>query len=85
MNIKHALDWQDIRSRLRTEMSAAGYNPDLNKMLKNIDSMVTELSKLEVHARRIGQATSLTKNKVEDINKAIKHLDQLTLMAKLMR
>jgi len=85
MNIEHALDWQDVSSKLRTEMSAAGYNPDLNKMLRNIESMVTELSKLEVYARRIGHSTHITKNKVEEINKAIKHLEQLTLMSKLMR
>jgi Fic family protein len=84
MKIEFAVDWQDVRSKLRTEITMSGYNPDLNKMLKNIDLMVTELSKLEVSARRIQSAT-FTKTKVDEINKAIDHLEKLALIAKLMR
>lgn len=84
MTITYAIDWQQIRSKLRVEFSTIGYNPDLNKMLKNIDLMVTELSKLEVLARR-NHSLLLTKEKVEEINKAIKHLEQFLLVAKLMK
>ena len=84
MNITHAIDWQTIRSKLRIELSCIGYNPDLNKMLKNIDTMVTDLSKLEVSARR-NHSTLFTKEKVDEINQAIKHLEQFLLVAKLMK
>jgi len=84
MTINHAIDWQEIRSNLRVELNSIGYNPDLQKMLKNIDSMVTELSKLEVAARR-NHSTIFTKEKVDQINKAIKHLQQFLLVAKLMK
>jgi hypothetical protein len=84
MKIEVALDWQEVRDTIRTEIHLAGYNPDLNKMLKNVDLMVTELSKLEVSARRIN-STTFTKTKVDEINKAIDHLEKLALIAKLMR
>ena len=53
-------------------------------MLKNIDLMVTDLSKLEVSARR-NHSTLFTKEKVDEINRAIKHLEQFLLVAKLMK
>jgi hypothetical protein len=84
MKIEYALDWQDVSSKLLSEMQSAGYNPDLKKMYNNISSMVTELSKLEVLARR-SQKYSFTTEKVENINKAINHLEKLILIAKLMK
>jgi len=46
--------------------------------------MVSEFSKLEVDARRIHKDTSLVGPR-EQINQAIKRLDQLLLMALLMK
>jgi hypothetical protein len=46
--------------------------------------MVTELSKLEVTARRINR-DSYTSPLLEKINLAIDHLEKLILMAKLMK
>lgn len=65
-------------------MSTIGYNPDLQKMFKNIDKMVTELSKLEVTFRRT-QKYSFLDDKVLQINNAISHLEKLILIAQLMR
>lgn len=65
-------------------MTGIGYNPDLQKMYKNIDKMVTELSKLEVGMRRV-QKYSMLDDKVAEINKAINHLEKLLLMANLMK
>jgi len=65
-------------------MRQAGYNPDLNRRLRNINKMVTELSKLEVGFRRIHKS-NMTDDKVEEINKAINHLEKLILMASLMK
>lgn len=84
MKIERALDWNQARCEMDTLMSSIGYNPDLRKMLKNIDSMVTELSKLEVSFRRTHKYT-LMDSEVEKINLAINHLEKLILVAKLMQ
>ena len=83
MEIKQATDWQTVSTKIRRELNDIKYNPDLYKMLKNIDAMVTEVSKLEVTHRRTTTRTVLTE-KLADTNKAITHLEKLILMAKLM-
>lgn len=83
MNIERAIDWNEVKIEIQSHMSKIGYNPDLKKMLTNIDNMVTELSKLEVSFRRT-QKYSMLDDKVNEINKAINHLEKLILMAKLM-
>jgi hypothetical protein len=45
---------------------------------------VTELSKLEVNGRRI-RSTDYTQTQVDNINKAIDHLEKLILMGLLMK
>ena len=52
--------------------------------MENIDSMVNELSKLEVSFRRSGKY-SLLDDKVLQINNAINHLEKLILIAQLMK
>jgi hypothetical protein len=82
MKIKHAIDFQSLD--LKRELDSIGYNPDLKKMYNNITNMVTELSKLEVTARRISRE-DYTSQLLEKINLAIDHLEKLILMAKLMK
>jgi transaldolase len=84
MEIQNSLNWQKVHTDLSSQLSSAGYNPDLHKMLTNITKMVSELSSLEVEARR-SKSTRVTEEKVNDINKAIDHLEKLMLMAMLMR
>jgi hypothetical protein len=84
MKIEQATDWQIIKTDLLTQMQIIGYNPDFSKMIKNIDAMVTELSKLEVEARRI-RKSAMVQGHMDSINKAIDHLEKLLLMAHLMR
>ena len=84
MKIETSLDWFNVSNKLRTQLDNLPYNNDLHKMLKNIEKMVTELSKLEVEARRI-RNTSYLIDRVNDINKSIDHLEKLILMASLMR
>jgi hypothetical protein len=83
MEIKQATDWQTVSTKIRRELTEIKYNPDLYKMLKNIDAMVTEISKLEVIYRRTISRPALDA-KLADANKAITHLEKLILMAKLM-
>ncbi len=84
MKIQIATDWQEVYNKLRIELDSTGYNPDLRKMLENITTMVTALSKLEVEARRIKRYT-YTEDLVLKINQAIDHLEKLVLIAKLMK
>ena len=84
MKINRALDWNQVSSNLSSQMNGIGYNPDLHRMHKNIDKMVTELSKLEVNLRRTGKFEMLN-DRVVEINNAINHLEKLVLMANLMK
>jgi predicted nuclease with TOPRIM domain len=83
LKIERAIDWNNVSDDLRSQLGTIGYNPDLRKMFGNINSMVSELSKLEVMFRRT-QKYSMLDDKVAEINKAIDHLEKLILMAKLM-
>ena len=84
MKIERAIDWNQVSIELSAQMNGIGYNPDLHRMHKNIDKMVSELSKLEVNLRRTGKYNILD-DKVSDINTAINHLEKLILMANLMK
>lgn len=84
MKITSSLDWDKVETQLRTQVNSLPYNPDLRRMLNNITTMVTELSKLEVESRRT-QKFSYTEPQVIKINQAIDHLEKLLLMAELMK
>lgn len=83
MQIENSLDWQAVHTELRTQIGQLPFNPDLRRMLNNISNMVSDLSQAEVEARRISKM-SYTETKVVQINDAIKHLEKLLLIAKLM-
>ena len=84
MELKTATDWQSLHAVLRSKLHAAGFNSDLQRLLNNITDMVSEFSKLEVEARRIHKDMNLIGPR-EQLNAAIKRLDQLLLMAQLMK
>lgn len=83
MKIESSLDWNEVGDELMRQINLLPYNRDLRKFAHNISVMVIELSKAEVEARRINKL-EYTKEKVDDINKAIDHLEKLILMATLM-
>ena len=84
MKIEKAIDWNQVSIKIQQQLSSIGYNPDLQKMYRNIDKMVTELSKIEVSFRRVNKSNNLTESKVKQINNSIDHLEKLIIMAKLM-
>jgi len=84
MKIERAIDWNQVSIDLSSQMNGIGYNPDLVRMHRNLDKMVTELSKLEVNLRRTGKFEMLD-SRVAEINKAINHFEKLLLMANLMK
>lgn len=83
MQIQSSLDWNSVHSELRNQIGQLPYNPDLRKMLNNISNMVSELSSMEVETRRLNKP-EYTKEKVDEINKSIDHLEKLLLIAKLI-
>jgi hypothetical protein len=84
MKIERALDWDIVSVELSRQLKTIDYNSDLKRLYKNIDNMITELSKLEVSVRRNGRYNFLT-DRIEKINNAINHLEKLILIAQLMR
>ena len=84
MEIKKATDWDSVSIDLENQLRDIGYNRDLKKMLRNIDVMVNELSRIEVNSRS-SQKYSAANVKIEEINKAIKHLEGLFFLANLMK
>ena len=80
--IKNSLEWQAQRRDLAEKVRSVPYSPDLRRMLKNIDDLVTELSKIEVDARRTKSNTKVN-NHLSKISEAINTLEQWTLLAAL--
>lgn len=83
LKIQNSLEWDMVFKKLAGHLHTLPYNPDLYKMLNNIDDMVQELSKSEVEARRLHKP-EYTKQKVDAINDAIDHFEKLLIIAKLM-
>ena len=83
LKIETSLDWGEVGTELTIQLNRLPYNPDLKKMIRNIDHMVVELSKLEVEARRLHKP-EYTKQKVDAINDAIDHFEKLLIIAKLV-
>lgn len=83
MAIKNSLDWASESVRLTRHLMNCGYNPDLHKIVLNIDNMVDQLSKLEVEARRTHKNYAV-EEKIAEINSAIDRLEKLLLLAKLL-
>lgn len=84
MEIKTATDYEPIHDALKKELLFVGYNRDLAHFLSNIGTMVENLSKKEVECRRTHNFKSV-QEPIEKINAAIKHLENLLLMARLMK
>lgn len=78
-----AIEARDIIIDLRIQLNRLPYNPDLRKLCNNIGEMNSTLSRLEVEARQTRKTHKVDVHK-EDMIKAIKHLEHLILMAKLM-
>ncbi len=83
MKIETSLDWGEVGGELTRQLNKLPYNSDLRKLINNIDHMIVDLSKAEVEARRINKL-EYTKEKVDDINTAIDHLEKLILIATLV-
>lgn len=83
MNITSAIEGRDACDALKKDLGTIRYNPDLYKMYRNIESMVTNISKLEVVCRQSRNRLVL-ETPLKTLNESVDHLQKLILMAKLM-
>lgn len=77
-----AVEAQKLVDALFKRLKELHYNPDLKKMMKNLDHLVTELSKAEVVART-NRSPGIANRPKEELTKAIDYADKMLLLAKL--
>jgi ethanolamine utilization cobalamin adenosyltransferase len=76
----NAVEAQKLVDALSKRLKELNYNPDLKKMIKNLDHLVTELSKAEVVART-NRAPGIAQKPKEELAKAIDYADKMLLLA----
>ena len=80
------LNWNEIKSTLYAEISSCPITTrrDLYKMLDNLAGVAQEVSKLEVIERRTMGSSGLRVNeKVAELEKRIKHINQMIMIARI--
>jgi hypothetical protein len=82
MKIETSADWIEIDRYIRSLISTVRYNRDLVKMHRNIDLMISNLSRREVEARRMKNPRYLEPY-IQEINEAINNLEKWILMLQL--
>lgn len=82
MDFDDAIGARKKYHELHLLLKQSNYNPDLYKVLKNIDSMITELSKLEVQGRNSNRSNAISKQ-LENIKKSMDYLEKMLLILKL--
>lgn len=83
MKIKNSLGWQNARSELKATILKLPYEPSVRQMIKNIDTMVTQLSKIEVEARRT-KVECYKNEQLAKVNAAIDDVNKILMIAILM-
>lgn len=76
-------DWHPVRDEMQQIIRGIGFNPDIYRMLKNIDRMVDDLSKAEVVARQTKKTHHLDAE-IKKVNEAIVTLEKWLMLAGLM-
>lgn len=86
MEIKNALEWNAVSSKLRAQMHSAPTmcRKDLAKMIGRIEGLVHQLGSEEVEMRRSKKTTTPRHGGLlEQINKSITDFDQWLMLAHL--
>jgi hypothetical protein len=76
----NAVEAQKLVDALSKRLKELNYNSDLKKMIKNLDHLVTELSKAEVVART-NRAPGIAQKPKEELARAIDYADKMLLLA----
>lgn len=74
---------RDAIDKMRVELYRMRYNADLRRILKNLEEMVSEMSKLEVEARRT-QCYDRVHSLGHKAFEAYSHMQHLMLIARLV-
>lgn len=82
MKITCAQDWIQVEADLNSQLKTMRFNPDLVKMKRNIERMITNLSRQEVEARRLKNSRYLEPT-LKQINESISNLEKWILMLQL--
>lgn len=84
--ISSSLDWQQLRQQIEQKISHLDYKirEDLYIMLKNTDSMITELSIEEIECRRQHKPTKKFLAKLEETNIMIADINKMITMGALL-
>jgi hypothetical protein len=78
-----AIEAQKIVADLRRQLKTINYNPDLKKMVVNLDVLVDDLSKAEVQARQVRANRSAgVENCRERLRQAIDYADKMIFLAR---
>lgn len=83
MKIKNSLGWDSVRYDLKLQIQQLPYDTSVRQMLKNIDRMVNELSKIEVEARRT-KVSCYADAKLAEVNEAIDSLGKIIMIGLLL-
>jgi hypothetical protein len=85
MQIETSLDWQTVYPKLIKLAEGTGeHQKDMKKIVKNLETMVTELSIEEVECRRKQQQTKKHKEIVTRINEEIVNYEQMITFGTLL-
>lgn len=81
--IQNSLEYNNYRDKILSDIRNLPYNKELRQMLFNIDDMVRDLSKAEVHARRNNKPINEL-SELKRVNDAIDHLEKWVIMGALI-
>jgi SNF2 family DNA or RNA helicase len=81
--VTNTIEAREKLENLILQLKKIRYNPDLFKIVKNIENMITELSKKEVDARRTKNKSHCEKNLTE-LNQSLDYLEKLIIMAYIL-
>jgi ppGpp synthetase/RelA/SpoT-type nucleotidyltranferase len=88
LQIKTSLDWSKVETEIRKLGSLLPeFDQDIKRIRNNVNTLVKELSQLEVEARSSRSRSMIDKcnKKAERINEELKQLQRFHLMSLLSR
>lgn len=80
--VKSSLDWEPIKTSLMHKTIKLVHGRDVRKMISNISTKISQLSKAEVAARR--GRSSLAAELLTEINEDIETVEEFLLVAALL-
>lgn len=79
---KTAIEAQQVADSLRKQLKTLNYNPDLKKMLFNIEGMINEFSIVEVKARQ-NKTPRMSDTQRQKLLEAMDTMDKLIFLARI--